>query len=75
LDHAAVCHDEDVAVFVLLKDLVDCGSDARFEVRGALSARHEVPVRFFDPARPRIRIFLGDLFGVQALPLAEIDLA
>jgi hypothetical protein len=68
-------HDQDVAVFVVPKYLVDCGRDPRLKVRGALSARHEVPVRFFDPARPGIRISLGDLFGVQALPLAEINLA
>ena len=48
--------------------------DARIENGSSFAARHHIPVRFFDPACPGLRITLGDLFRMQSFPFAEIDL-
>src|SRR5438094_5289271 len=57
------------------QDLFESGGDAYVESRRAFTTRHEVPVRFGDPARPRLGISFRDLFRAESLPFAEIDLA
>src|SRR5207245_10828864 len=75
LHHTAMRHHEDVAVLMSPQDLVERGADPRVEGRGALAARHYIPIRLLDPGRPRLWKSLGDLFGAQTLPFAEVDLA
>src|SRR5438105_2022523 len=58
-----------------VEELVDRAADSGIEGRGALAARDHIPVRLLDPAGPGLRISLGDLFGLSAFPLAQVDLA
>jgi hypothetical protein len=67
--------NQDVAVFMVLKDLIDGGGDARLKVHGAFSTRHQIPVWLLDPPRPLIGKSLGNLVGEEPLPLAEVNLA
>src|SRR5712664_1013187 len=75
LDHATMRHDENIAVWMAAKHIVERCGDARVKHRGALPARHDVPIRLLDPACPRPGETLGDLFSTQAFPVAEEDLA
>ena len=74
LDHASMCHQQDVTVLVLLKDLVHRGRHSRVERGSALAVRNDVPVGLFHPTGPCLRISRCDLLRRLAFPLAEIDL-
>jgi len=75
LDYAAMRDDEDIAVLVFLKNLIEGGGNPHLEIRSPLTSRHEVPIGFLDPARPRVGKSSCDLVRCQTFPLAEINLA
>src|SRR6266446_7057625 len=75
LDHAAMRDDEDVAVLVARENRIQLSVDPGLERHGALAAGDHVPARLLHPPRPRFGEALCELFGVQAFPVAEVDLA
>ena len=75
LDHSAMRDDQHIAVRMPSHDRLDRGADSRIEDRSAFTTRHYVPVRLFDPARPRFGKSFGHLLGMQPLPLTQVDLA
>src|SRR5665213_3395463 len=75
LDDPAVRDHEHITLRVAVKELVERNADTRLEGCRSLAARHEIPVWLLGPAGPCLRVAGGKVFGAQAFPLTEIDLA
>lgn len=74
LDDAAMGDHQDVTLLVATEDFIDGGAHTRLKRVCAFATRHDVPVRLFDPPRPRAGKSLGDLFSPQTLPFTQKDL-
>src|SRR5712692_5114736 len=55
--------------------MLESGRHPRLERRGTLAARHHIPARLAGPGVPRFGESLRQLVRVEALPIAEEDLA
>src|SRR6266567_7882849 len=72
LDDAPVRDHHHVPVLVTREDRVELQIDASLEWHRA--ARDDIPARFLGPQRPFLRVTLGQLFGRESLPQAQVDL-
>src|SRR5438105_9250613 len=70
-----MCDYHRVALRMAHKKGIQRGLDSSLERGGALTAWDQVPARLFSPLGPRFRVALDELFGAQAFPVAQEDLA